>query len=148
MFVDNSQIYLPPSFSEFMRDSDIWIRPDAYIREIIHENEMEKLKAEKRRQSKTRKAVRKAEMMSMTGQGAPVITNADQSLLEKDIHLFVNRDEIEVKACVIASTERMETEDEVKKRKEDEEEKALIANKGKKKAPPKGAPVHDPMDDP
>ena len=44
---------------------------------------------------------------------------------------------------------RLETEDEVRKRKEDEE-KRLAAEKGaKKKAPPaKGAPVHDPMDDP
>lgn len=74
-FTDNWEFFLPPSFKEFQRDTDIWLRPDKYIREIIHEQEMDKLKAEKRKQSKTRKAVRKAEMMSMTGQAQPVLTN-------------------------------------------------------------------------
>ncbi len=57
-----------------MREENIWLRPDAYIREIIHEAETEKLRAEKRKQSKTRKALRKAEMMSLTGQAPPVIS--------------------------------------------------------------------------
>ena len=51
--------------------------------------------------------------------------------------------------CVIASLERLETEDEIRKRKEDEEKRAA-ADKGAKKkaAPAKGAPAHDPSDDP
>lgn len=70
-------------------------------------------------------------------------------MLDKDIHLYVNRDEIEVNACVIASIQRLETEDEIKKRKEEEEKKAALEKGGKKKpAPAKGAPVHDPSDDP
>lgn len=32
-----------------MRSENIWLRPDAYIREIIHEIELEKLKTEKRK---------------------------------------------------------------------------------------------------
>ena len=36
-FEDKTKIYLPPSFKEFMRDTNIWLRPDAYIREIIYE---------------------------------------------------------------------------------------------------------------
>ena len=110
---------------------------------------MDKLKAEKRKQSKTRKAVRKAEMMSMTGQAQPVLTNDQQTLLDKDIHLYINKEEIEISPCVIASMSRLETEDEVRKRKEDEEKRLAAEKGGKKKAPPaKGAPAHDPMDDP
>jgi len=32
-----------------MRNEEIWLRPETYIREIIHEQEMDKLKAEKRK---------------------------------------------------------------------------------------------------
>lgn len=131
-----------------MRTENIWLRPDAYIREIIHEQEMDKLKAEKRKQSKTRKAVRKAEMMSLTGTSVPSISNDQQSLLDKNIQLYVDRSAIKVQACVIASMQRLETEDEVKE-KEEEEKKAAAEKGAKKKAPPpKGAPVHDPSDDP
>ena len=132
-----------------MRGEDIWLRPDAYIREVIHETELEKLKAEKHKQSKTRRAVRKAELMSLTGANPPTISEDQQDLLNKDINLHINKADIQVDACVIASMQRLETEEEVKKRKEEEEEKAAQQKGGKKKAAPaKGAPVHDPSDDP
>ena len=125
LFEDPSKIYLPPSFHEFMRGpEEIWLRPDEYIREIIHVQELDKLKAEKRRQSKTRKAIRKAEMMQVTGKDAPAISDDQQNLLDKEIHLHVDKAAIEVHTCVIASMQRLETEEEVNKRKEAAEQKA------------------------
>jgi hypothetical protein len=50
-----------------MRGEDIWLRPDAYIREILHEQETDRLKAERRKQSRTRKAIRKASLMALGG---------------------------------------------------------------------------------
>jgi hypothetical protein len=49
LFEDPTQIYLPPSFKEFMRQEHIWLRPEAYIREILHESQLDSLKAEKRK---------------------------------------------------------------------------------------------------
>ena len=48
-YEDSTRICLPPSFKEFMRGEDIWLRPDAYIREILHEQETDRLKAERRK---------------------------------------------------------------------------------------------------
>lgn len=90
LYEDNFKFYLPPSFKEFMRDEDIWLRPDAYIREIIHEQETDRLKAEKRKQSKTRKAIRKANLMAFTGTTQD-ITAEQQQLLDKEINLNVDK---------------------------------------------------------
>ncbi len=87
--------------------------------------------------------------MSLTGTAAPSISNDQQNLLDKNIHVYVDKNSIKVNACVIASMQRLETEEEVKKRKEEDEKKAAAEKGAKKKAPPpKGAPVHDPSDDP
>ena len=64
-FTDKTKIYLPPSFKDHMRDTEYWLRPSEYIREILYEQEMDKLKAERKKQSKTRKSVRKANLMAM-----------------------------------------------------------------------------------
>lgn len=77
-----------------MKGENIWLRPESYIREIIHEQELEKLKSEKRKQSRTRKAVRKAEMMTVTGTTAPAISSDQQVLLDKTINLNVDRSQI------------------------------------------------------
>lgn len=63
--------------------------------------------------------------MSLTGaaQAAP-ITADQQELLNKDISLNINKAQILVKPCVIASMQRLETEEEVSKRRAEEEEKA------------------------
>jgi hypothetical protein len=150
LFEDSTKIYLPPSFKEFMRGEDIWLRPDAYIREILHEQETDRLKAEKRRQSKTRKAIRKANLMAMGGVASQDITFEQQQLLDKEINLNLDKSAIKVTKCVIASMQRLETEDEIKKRKEEEEKKAAAEKGAKKKAAPaKGAvPVEDPSDKP
>jgi hypothetical protein len=34
-FTDETKIFLPPSFKEFMKEDNIWLRPDAYIREVL-----------------------------------------------------------------------------------------------------------------
>lgn len=87
--------------------------------------------------------------MSLTGTAAPSISNDQQNLLDKNINVYVDKSSIKVNACVIASMQRLETEEEVKKRKEEDEKKAAAEKGAKKKAPPpKGAPVHDPSDDP
>ena len=49
-FVDETACHLPPSFKEFMRDQENWLRPVDYLREILAEQEHERLKAEKKRQ--------------------------------------------------------------------------------------------------
>jgi hypothetical protein len=50
-----------------MRDTEFWLRPSEYIREILYEQELDKLKAERKKQNKTRKSVRKANLMAMGG---------------------------------------------------------------------------------
>ncbi len=69
--------------------------------------------------------MRKAELMSLTGaaQAAPM-TADQQELLNKDISLNINKAQIHVEPCVIASMQRLETEEEVSKRRAEEEEKA------------------------
>ena len=49
-FVDETEIFLPPSFKEFMRDKSNWLRPDEYLREILGEQELTRLKAERKKQ--------------------------------------------------------------------------------------------------
>lgn len=73
----------------------------------------------------------------------------DKALLDKEIVLSVSKDALPVRPCVIASMERLETEEEIKKRKEEAETRAA-ADKGSKKkaAPAKGGAAHDPSDDP
>jgi len=69
--------------------------------------------------------VRKAELMSLTGAAqAATITADQQELINKDISLNINKAQIHVEPCVIASMQRLETEEEVSKRKAEEEEKA------------------------
>jgi hypothetical protein len=48
----------------------------------------------------------------------------------------------------ISYEQRLETEEEVKKRKEEAERIAALDKNAKKKPPPKGQPVPDPMDEP
>ena len=36
-FEDKTKMFLPPSFKEFMRDTNNWLRPEEYIREILYD---------------------------------------------------------------------------------------------------------------
>ena len=49
-FTDDFEIHLPPSFKEFMRDKNNWLRPDEYIREVLAEQELQRLKTERKKQ--------------------------------------------------------------------------------------------------
>lgn len=49
-YQDDTEIFLPPSFKEFMKDKKIWLRPDEYLREILCEQEYNRLKAERKKQ--------------------------------------------------------------------------------------------------
>jgi len=135
-----------------MRDTEFWLRPSEYIREILYDQAMDRLKAERKKQSKIRKSVRKANLMS---HGANQdITHEQQEFLAKDIELYVDRDALPVHPVIMASIQRLENEEEVKKRKEEEERKAIAEKKNvKKPAPPKGKGkeaefVPDPADEP
>ena len=150
-FMDKTKIFLPPSFKDHMRDTEFWLRPSEYIREILYEQEMDKLKAERKKQSKTRRSVRKANLMAMGG--TPDITPEQQELLTKEIDLHVDRASLPVHPVVIASMQRLETDEEIKKRREEEERKAALDKNTKKKAPAakvKGVevPESNPADDP
>jgi len=48
-FTDETPISLPPSFHEFMRDKNHWLRPDEYLREILAEQELTRLKNERKK---------------------------------------------------------------------------------------------------
>ena len=39
-FTDETKFYLPLSFEEFMKDKTFWLRPEAYIREVIAEEKL------------------------------------------------------------------------------------------------------------
>lgn len=62
----------------------------------------------------------------------------------------INKDDLQFEMLCIDYSERLETEEEVKKRKEEAEKLAAADKNAKKKpAPAKGAPVQaDPMDEP
>ena len=49
-FRDETEIFLPPSFKEFMRDKSNWLRPGEYLREILADQELTRLKAERKKQ--------------------------------------------------------------------------------------------------
>jgi regulator of protease activity HflC (stomatin/prohibitin superfamily) len=67
------------------------------------------------------------------------LTEAEKKLLNE---AHINRDELHYEMLCIAYDERMETEEEVRKRKEEAEKNAAADKNAKKKPPPaKGAPV-------
>ena len=55
-----------------------------------------------------------------TGHAADDITAEEREALNKKIETHVDKEGIEVSPCVIAHLERMETEEEVRRRKEEE----------------------------
>ena len=65
LYEDKTKIYLPPSFKDHMRDTSYYLRPQEYIREILYEQEMDRLKTERKKQTKTRISVRKANLVAM-----------------------------------------------------------------------------------
>ena len=76
---------------------------------------------------------------------------SNMSVLHKGINdkeLAVNRDDITFEMQCISYDQRLETEEEVKKRKEEAEKLAALDKNAKKKPPAKGQPVADPMDEP
>ena len=149
-FEDKTEIFLPPSFKDHMRDTNIWLRPDEYITEVLAFEEHQKRKAEKRRMLRARKSIRKATMMNMGGQDGE-LTEQQKEILNSDISTSVNKAEImeSFKKTCIAVLERLETEEECKKRKEEMEAKAALEKGAKKKPPPKkGEAQPDPMDEP
>jgi hypothetical protein len=52
-------LHLPPSFNSFIGNGELnMLRPEAYIREVLYDDERERLKKEKRKQLKARKNIR------------------------------------------------------------------------------------------
>jgi len=149
-FVDETEINLPPSFKEFQRETKIWLRPVEYIREVLHEQEVNRLKKERRRQMRTRKTIRKQNLMALSGHTPEDIPAEQMEFLNKQISVHVTKESINANPCVISHLERLETEEEVRRRKEEEERKAAMEKQTKKKAPAKskGEPIPDPMDEP
>ena len=146
-YKDETEIFLPPSFKEFMRGEEHWLRPDEYLREVLAEQELTRLKAERKRQQRTRKNIRKQNMLNM---GAEDITKAEEELLAQKINLNVDKASIEINPMVISHLERLETQSEIESRKAEEEKKAEANKAAKKKAPAKGGKgeVADPLDEP
>lgn len=54
-FTDKATLFLPPSFKEFMRDEENWLRPDAYIREVVAADKYKEMRQEKHRLLKKKK---------------------------------------------------------------------------------------------
>jgi hypothetical protein len=69
-------------------------------------------------------------------------------MASKEIKLKVDKSAIEVNPCCIQFLERLETDEEVVKRKLAEELQAEMDKKAKKKPPAKGAKEEDPGDKP
>jgi hypothetical protein len=129
-----------------MKDKTFWLRPEAYIREVIAEEKLKALKAERKRLMRKKKIIRKQNLMSL---GAAL--NGDMTAEELamiDGKLYVNKEAILVKPIVIQHIERLETDEELRKRKEEEERKAAAEKTAKKKPPPKGQVIADPLDEP
>ena len=82
-----------------MKDQNNWLRPEAYIREVIAEERLAALKAERKRLMRKKKIIRKQNLMSL---GAPMsgdMTAEELALLEGK--LSVDKEAISVKPIVI-----------------------------------------------
>jgi hypothetical protein len=153
-FEDPNKMHLPPSFHEFEKGEIQWLRPDEYLREVAYENEIQKRKLERKLLNRKKKNLRKQGMLSTNAsanQSALDDLN-NISLAEKhlDSEPSLKKEDIKFEMLCIAYDERLETEEEVKKRKDEAEKNAAADKNAKKKPPPaKGAPVQaDPMDEP
>ena len=114
---------------------------------MLAQQEMERLKLERKRQMRTRKNVRKQTMLNMGT--ADDISEKEQEILKQKIDLHVDKNAIEINPTVISHYDRLETEEEVKRRKEEEEKKAEANKAAKKKPAGKGAKGEaDPADEP
>ena len=150
-------IHLPPSFHEFEKQEIQWLRPEEYLREIAYENEAQRRKMERKLLSKKLKMLKKQSMLSLgntnqTHQSAfDDLSNLSKAEKTLENEPPINIDELKFQMLCIAYSERLETEEEVKKRKDEAEKLAALDKTTKKKAPApaKGAPVvADPMDEP
>jgi hypothetical protein len=147
----NCVLHLPPSFNSFIGKGPLnMMRPDAYIREVLYDDEKDRLKKEKRKQLKARKNIRMQNIFSAMGGGEVNgdVSEADQEMASKEIKLKIDKSALEVNPCCIQFLERLETEEEVVKRKVAEELQAEMDKKAKKKPPAKGAKDEDPGDKP
>ena len=81
-FLDETKLYLPPSFKEFMKDQSYWLRPSDYIREVIAEAEQKALKSERKRLMQKKKNIRKQTMLSLGSQPPDDMTTEEIKLLE------------------------------------------------------------------
>ena len=153
-YTDHSPIYLPPSYQEFDKTSEIqWLRPEEYLKEVAYENEAQKRKVERKLLLNKMKKLKKQSMLSMgstTQTAYDDLNNLSKAEKTLDKEPPINRDELHFEMLCIAYDERLETEEEVKKRKEEAEKLAANDKNAKKKAPPaKGAPAQtDPLDEP
>lgn len=80
--MDETKLYLPPSFKEFMKDQSHWLRPSEYIREVIAEAEQKALKSERKRLMQKKKHIRKQTMLSLGSQPPDDMTTEETKLLE------------------------------------------------------------------
>lgn len=153
-FTDATQIHLPPSFLDFDKGGEIqWLRPEEYLREIAFDNEVQKRKMERKILMNKMKKLKKQSMLAMgatsqnTYDDLNALSKAEKALTEEPP---IDREALRFEMLCIAYEERLETEEEVKKRKEEAEKLAALDKNAKKKPPPaKGAPVvADPMDEP
>ena len=110
--------HLPPSFNYFTKEDTQWVRPEEYIREILYENEVQRRRAEKKREFKLRKDARKTMLMALS---TPTSAEEQEKLDAQETELemlnqakhTINKDEIVVEPRVIDAEERMETEAEI-----------------------------------
>jgi hypothetical protein len=119
-----------------MKDQCNWLRPEAYIREVIAEEKLKALKAERKRLMRKKKIIRKQNLMSLGAALTGDMTAEELAMLEGK--LSVNKEAIAVKPIVIQHIERLESEEELRRRKEEEERKAAAEKTAKKKPPAKG----------
>ena len=59
------EYHFPPSFKDFFKGEAQWMRPEEYIREIMYEKEVQRRRAEKKREHKLRKTTKKASMLAL-----------------------------------------------------------------------------------
>lgn len=150
-FTDNTTVYLPPSFHEYEKGEIQWLRPEEYLAEIAYDNELQKRKAEKKSQIKKKKTLRKQTLLALGSthslEDVSSLTVGGK-IINDDKIAPINKDEVQFDMICIQYEQRLETEEEVRKRKEEAEKLAALDKNAKKKPPAKGQPQTDPLDEP
>jgi len=139
---DGWEMHLPPSFKEFEKEVKL-LRPQEYLEQLAYDTELAKRKqARKVAATDKRRTSRKKSILAISQASIDELAKKTNEEREKEDPTLkkeapIVREELEFKVIGMEFLERLETQDEIKLRREEEERKAAL-EKTKKKPLAKG----------